>query len=199
MKRQIVQNNSRSSTPVTTSPKNGTRVSVTITYLEQSERPVLATPPRPRTKVALLRAEKPPIHFYRYLYRLVGDPYNWVSRRRMSDEDLAAIIHDPSVYIYILYVEGVPAGMAEVDARNNDDHELKFFGLAPDRIGGGFGRYFLTNVIDLAWSHEPKRLLLETCTLDHPAALPLYQKFGFQVIDRREGAVELMSQPEIPH
>ncbi|GJL94582.1 MAG: N-acetyltransferase [Hyphococcus sp.] len=194
-----MQNNSPSSKQNNTPPKNGERVNVTITYLEQSERPVLPTPPRPRSKVAILRAEKPPIHFYRYLYRLVGDPYNWVSRRRMSDESLAAIIHDPSVYVYVLYVNGAPGGIAEVDARNKDAHEIKFFGLAPDQIGGGLGRYFLTNVIDLAWSHGAHRVQLETCTLDHPAALPLYQKFGFRVIDRREGVVELMSQPQNPH
>ncbi len=172
------------------------RVDVTITYLEQTARPAMAPPPRPGRKMAFMRAEHPPVHFYRYLYRLIGDPYNWVSRRRLSDEDLEIIIHDPQVYLYVLYVDGVPAGMAEIDARKRDIHELKFFGLAPDYVGLGFGRYFLANVIDLAWAHEPEVLRLETCSLDHPAALALYQKMGFEVIDRREGVVELMESDE---
>lgn len=170
------------------------QVEVTITYLEQRERPVIAAPPpssvRARKKLALLRAEKPPVHFYRYLYDLVGAPYNWVSRRRMSDKELASIIHDDDVYLYVLYADGVPAGMAEVDARASGRHELKFFGLAPDFIGAGLGRYFLANVLDLIWARAPGRVRLETCSLDHPAALPLYQKFGFSVIDRRKGFVE---------
>lgn len=178
--------------------KKGERVEVTITYLEQTERPVLPTPTRPSRKVALLRAEHPPVHFYRYLYRLVGDPYHWVSRRRMDDAELAEIIQDPSVYIYVLYVDGVPGGFAEIDACDEAIHEIKFFGLAPEFVNAGLGRYFLTNVIDLAWSHGPERLRLETCSLDHPAALPLYQKFGFQVYDRRKGVVELMDQPAAP-
>lgn len=172
--------------------KDGKRVEVTITYLEQAERPVLPAPQQPKARLAILRAENPPVHYYRYLYRLVGDPYNWVSRRRVDDETLKKIIHDPSVYIYVLYVDGVPGGFAEIDARGGNVHEIKFFGLAPDFIGRGVGRYFLTNVIDLAWSHGPKRLRLETCSLDHPAALPLYQRMGFVVTDRRQGVVELM-------
>ena len=168
------------------------RLDVTITYLEQTERPVLPTPVSPRRKTAFLRAERPPLHFYRYLYRLIGDPYHWVSRRRLDDETLAEIIHDDRVYMYVLYVDGSPAGMAEIDTRNSDGHELKFFGLAPDFHGQGLGRFFLTSVIDAAWTLEPARLRLETCSLDHPAALPLYQKFGFEVFGRRKGVIELI-------
>jgi len=176
--------------------ETGNRVDVTITYLEQTERPNLPQPIRPpRLKIALLRAEHAPVHFYRYLYRLVGDPYHWVSRRRMDDAQIAEIIHHSDVYLYVLYVDGAPAGMAEIDEREPEASELKFFGLTPDFTGRGLGCYFFTNILDLAWSHAPKKLRLETCSLDHPAALPLYQKSGFTVFDRRQGVVELMDQP----
>ena len=144
-----------------------------------------------------LRVENPPVHFYRYLYDLVGAPWNWISRRKLKDEELAAIINDPNVYFYVLYVDGAPGGMAEIDARKQDIHELKFFGLAPDFTGCGLGRFFPTNVLDLAWAHGPKTLRLETCTLDHPAALPLYQKFGFSVIARRTGIVEKLKRENL--
>jgi GNAT superfamily N-acetyltransferase len=177
--------------PLSLTPEND-RIPVTITYLEQASRPVLGPAPAlgDRMRLALMRVTKPPVHFYRYLYDLVGARYNWVSRRKLTDEQLAAIICDDDVYLYVLYSGGAPAGMAEIDARDPDVHELKFFGLAPDFTGRGLGRYFLTHVIDLAWSRAPERLRLETCTLDHPAALPLYQKMGFSVIDRRSGFVE---------
>ncbi len=176
--------------PLSLTPVGNDRIEVTITYLEQSERPVLPKPVAPARKTALLRVEGPPVHFYRYLYELVGAPYNWISRRKLSDDELMEIIHHQENYLYVLYVGGAPAGMAEVDARTGDEHELKFFGLAPDFVGGGLGRFFLTNIIDLAWSRAPRKLKLETCTLDHPAALPFYQKMGFAVVDRRSGIVE---------
>ncbi|WP_165793732.1 GNAT family N-acetyltransferase [Hyphococcus luteus] len=186
--------------PLSLTPERQDRIAVTITYLELTARTPLPplSPPGQKMKLALMRAENPPVHFYRYLYDLVGAPYNWVSRRKIGDEELAAIIQDEDVYLYVLYAGGVPAGMAEIDARDRRVHELKFFGLTPDFTGRGLGRYFLANVIDLAWSHGPETLRLETCTLDHPAALPLYQRLGFSVIDRRSGYVERYNPENSP-
>ncbi|MEL6112151.1 MAG: GNAT family N-acetyltransferase [Pseudomonadota bacterium] len=175
---------------------------VTVTYLEQCERPVLPTISVPGdVKIALLRAQAMPVHFYRYLYDLVGRPYNWVSRTLISDRALKEIIHHNRVFIYVLYVGGVPAGFAEIDARHPKVPEIKFFGLAPDFVGQKLGPFFLTQIIDLAWtcgasdagsskkeisaSTGPTRVRLETCTFDHPAALPLYQKFGFRPLRQR--------------
>jgi len=176
--------------PLSDNPSESDKLEVTITDLEQDARPHFVHPPAPRRKTALMRVEKCPTHFYRYLYDRVGAPYNWISRRKLSDDELAALIQHEDVYLYVLYVDGAPMGMAEIDARKRNIHELKFFGLAPEVTGCGFGRYFLTNILDLAWSREPQKLRLETCSLDHPAALPLYQKLGFRVTDRRKGLVE---------
>ncbi|MGF1544873.1 MAG: GNAT family N-acetyltransferase [Parvularculaceae bacterium] len=170
----------------------GRKIDVTITYLEQRVRPHLPDARPPEGRFAILRAVDPPVHYYRYLYALVGDPHHWVSRKRLGDEELAAIIQHPDVRVYVLYADGVPAGFTEIDARESDDVEIKFFGLAPDFAGRGLGRYFLTHAIELAWSLGPARVRLETCTLDHPSALPLYQKLGFSVFDQRKGSVELL-------
>lgn len=172
----------------------GKRVDVTITYLEQRSRPAAPQAARPPGTCAILRAQNPPVHFYRYLYAIVGEPWKWVSRKRVNDQDLALILGDPSVHIYVLYRDGAPAGFAEVDFRDRKTAEIRFFGLAPDFIGQRLGRYFLSNVVDLAWALAPERVRLETCTLDHPAALPLYQKMGFSVYDQRKGVVELMEE-----
>ena len=90
----------------------------------------------------------------------------------------------PRLSLYALYVDGDPVGMAELDAPDREATELRFFGLAPERIGQGFGRYFLANILDIAWAAGPAKIRLETCTFDHPAALPLYQKLGFVVYDQ---------------
>lgn len=168
------------------------KLDVTITYLEQSDRPRMPPFACPPGKVAIMRLEAPTVSFYRFLYRLVGDPYFWVSRRRLGDDELAKIIRDDKVHVLALYVGGVPGGMAELDFRDREAAELKFFGVAPDFQGRGFGRYFLSHALDYAWSLAPRRLRLETCTLDHPAALPLYQKLGFSVFDQQSGQVELI-------
>jgi GNAT superfamily N-acetyltransferase len=59
--------------------------------------------------------------------------------------------------------------------------ELVQFGLTPEFIGQGLGKFFLQWAIDRAWGYGPRRLWLHTCTLDHPAALPNYLKAGFRI------------------
>lgn len=170
----------------------GRALDVTITYLRQTARPLYTPPPRPNRKLAIIRAENPPVHFYRYIYDLIGARWHWVSRKKLSDAELEEIIRRPDVFLYILHVDGVPAGMAEIDAGGLPQIvDIRFFGLAPDFIGQGLSRFFLANAVDLAWSHNPLEVRIETCTLDHPAALALYQKFGFDVFDQKKGRVEI--------
>ena len=163
---------------------------ITITHLEMLEDPHLVAPIPPHSQIALIRADDPPVHFYKYLYTTVGADYIWVNRLKMSDEDLCEIIHDPAVELYVLYVNGCPAGFAELDFRKMPEVELAFMGLTPETIGQGFGRYLLTQAISLAWLHAPKRLFVQTCTLDHPRALGLYQRCGFVPFAQEQAQLE---------
>jgi GNAT superfamily N-acetyltransferase len=159
------------------------KLAVTVTYLEMIGAPKRVPRPAPARKLALLRAEKIPIHFYRYLYNTVGEPWLWYERREMNDEALGLIVQDPGVDIYVLYLEGAPAGYAELDRRaqktQENEIEIAYFGLVPDVIGQGLGTYLLDWTIDTAWNHRPRRLWINTCNLDHPRALQTYQKAGF--------------------
>jgi GNAT superfamily N-acetyltransferase len=109
----------------------------------------------------------------------VGSNYDWTSRKKLSDAELAAIVHDPKVEIHVLFVDGVPAGFVELDRRVEGEIEITQFGLMPEFIGQGLGKHFLQWAIDKAWSYRPRRLWLHTCTTDHRAALPNYLKAGF--------------------
>lgn len=165
-------------------------LSCTVTSLEMTARPRVPAHPTPHgTHTALLRAHRPTVAFYRFLYDTVGEPWLWYERREMDDDTLAAIVRNDRVEIYVLYVGGVPAGYVELDRRQEPDIELAYFGLIPEFIGRGLGRYLLTAAIDIAWSYEPKRLWVHTNTLDHPGALPLYQRAGFKPFRREEKLV----------
>ena len=159
-------------------------VPVKVTYL-QMLRPAEHNTQPPPEDVEINRAEKPTTEFYRFLYSSVGQGYGWVDRQLTSDEDLSKIIHDDLVEIHVLYVNGSPAGYAELDRRIEDEVELAYFGVMPEFAGKGLGRYLLDWTIAKAWSYGPKRLWLHTCRLDHPAALPLYLKAGFEAFDER--------------
>lgn len=164
------------------------RFDVTVTFLEMAARPAQALPHPPAgLKLSLLRAEHPPLHFYRYLYDAVGRDWYWIERKRLTDERLAEIVQDPEVHLYLLLLAGVPAGFAEIDFRRLPEQAaLAYFGLMPEAVGRGLGRYFLQWSIDLAWSRGPEKLILNTCDLDHPGALPLYQKCGFVPVAQKQ-------------
>lgn len=150
----------------------------TVTFLEMTE-PRLQHVPAPALKLMLMRAEKPTLGFYRYLYDAVGAPYHWLDRKRMPDAELLAAIHADTTAIWVLYVAGAPAGYFEVDTANPDEAVLAYFGVIPAYHGKGLGKWLLNEAIRALWEGKPRRVLVETCTLDGPAALPLYQKLGF--------------------
>ena len=157
---------------------------VTVYYLEMHAPPDRDVPP-PRDGLQVLHARNPPVPYYRFLYDAVGRDYRWLSKRKLSDEQLVEIIHDPQIEIHVLHVDGCPAGFAEFDRRQPDEVEMVQFGLTRDYIGQGLGKWFLQWTIGQAFSYHPERFWLHTCTLDHAAALPNYTKAGF-VLYREE-------------
>ena len=167
------------------------RIPMTVTFLEMNARPTALPPPQPRGKVALLRCEKPPVHFYRYLYDTIGADYFWVDRKRLTPDKLAEVIQDPLNLLYVLYADGSPAGMAELDLHKEGVANISYFGLMPEVIGRRLGYFFFYHTCTNAWAHPIQRLTINTCTLDHPRALPLYQRLGFTAYAREERFVEL--------
>lgn len=174
---------------------DGAFVETTVTYLEMTAPPQRRSTMAPVGKLAILRAEHPTVSFYRYLYNTIGEAWTWTDRRQLDDEALRAIIHAPLVEIYVLYVAGVPAGYVELDRRREDNVELAYFGMVPEFMGRGLGSYFLDWGIWAAWAHEPARVWVNTCTLDHPRALPLYQRAGFVAYKQQVEMVATLDAP----
>lgn len=168
------------------------RIDVTVTFLEM-EAPPARYPPLPYGRqIALLRTKNIPLHFYRYLTDRVGRKWHWVNVLRLSDEELAATLHREDRDIRVLYLDGAPAGFFDVRPHLPETAELAYFGMMEHAMGQGLGRWFLGAAIEACWSHQPRRISVQTCTLDHPAALPLYQKLGFQPVAQKSEVVRPM-------
>ena len=161
-------------------PQSDGTLQVTITYLQMTRGPVTALR-RPRLDdLAILRVRKPTVPFYRFLYNQVGGPWLWYERRALTDDALAAILGDSKVHVYVLYRDGEPAGYVELDYRVDDEVELAYFGLFPGQIGQGLGPWLLGWAVETAWVDSPTRLIVNTCNLDHPKAIIVYQQAGFR-------------------
>ena len=86
------------------------KLSTVITFLEMRERPQRPlSPPPPRLKLALLRAENVTVSYSRYLYDAVGRKWWWFERKQLSDDRLAALVRHERFETYVLYVAGTPA------------------------------------------------------------------------------------------
>jgi GNAT superfamily N-acetyltransferase len=127
----------------------------------------------------------PELSHYRWMFNTVGQPWNWYSRNEVTDLELSKIIHDPRIEVFQLLQGDRLVGFAELDRRQSTEVELKFFGLFPAWTGCGLGRRLLTLVLNQAWSTNPSRVWLHTCSDDHPAALKLYLSAGFQIFDQQ--------------
>ncbi|TIS33930.1 GNAT family N-acetyltransferase [Mesorhizobium sp.] len=130
----------------------------------------------------LLHLRHPPLHFYRYLVDRIGRKWHWQDYLCLSDADLTARIHGPQRDMRLLMIEGAPAGFFDLDRRDKETVEVVYFGLMEHVAGRGFGRWLFSEAMAAAFSADARRIVLKTCSLDHPAALAIYQKAGFQIV-----------------
>ena len=156
-----------------------TRVAVTVTFLrldQAAEAPVAPLPAEAR----LVQVSACTVPFYRYLYGTVGAPYVWWLRRSLDDATLAGILGDSHVSVHVLYAGGEPAGFFELDRRSSPTVNLSYFGLMPHATGRRMGRAFLHAAIATARGAGARAITVNTCTADHPRALPGYLAAGFR-------------------
>ncbi len=155
------------------------QVGAVVTYLEMTERPK----PRlvPEAPLRLVRWPNPSPGKYRMLFERVGGPWLWYSRLAMSDAELKAIMAEVHA---VIDRRGVEVGLIELDFREPGDCLIRFLGLVPELAGKGLGRWLFAQTLALAWRPEVRRVHVNTCTLDHPAALPSYLRAGFRPYKR---------------
>jgi GNAT superfamily N-acetyltransferase len=169
------------------------KLAAIVTSLEMFAPPA-ARPGPPNGGLSLQHVAKPDLAWFRALFRRVGEDWIWVSRLKMADAELAAIIHDPAVEVHVLKSGATEAGLLELDFRIADECELSFFGLTGDFVGTGAGRWLMNHAIARAWSRPIRRFWVHTCTFDHQDAPAFYVRSGFRAYRRQ---IELMDDPRL--
>ncbi len=152
---------------------------IVTTYLEMTSRDQLVPKRCDDPRFRVLQATVPQGQLNRFLYILVGQPWSWTDRLKWSDAEWEAYAAQTAVRTFVGYWEGSPAGYFEL--RGTDEIEIAYFGLAPKFIGRGLGGPLLTAALEHAWSCQPRRVWVHTCTADHPAALQNYEARGLRI------------------
>lgn len=158
------------------------RVGVVVTFLRMDQPPPLPAPPLP-PGFAVHPEPRCSLATYRRLYAGVGAAYVWWLRRMTPDAQLAALLASPSTSVFILHdPEGREAGFYELDSSAWPEVNLSYFGLMPQAVGHGLGLAFLRHAVDTVWGTGARGMTVNTCTADHPRALPTYLKAGFRPV-----------------
>ena len=169
-------------------------VHVRRTHLALPERAAFRAPAAPAPAGARVERIAPcSTATYRALYAAVGAAWHWHDRDAWPDARLRAHLDDPRVQVWGLRAPDVPreacadgwAGYFELVAHDDAAVEIQYFGLVPGAIGHGLGGFLLERAVDAAWAMGGERVVLNTCTLDAPQALPNYLARGF-VFEREE-------------
>lgn len=164
------------------SPLPPGHVANVATFLEMRSRPD-TLPQIQADDLSIRRWQAPDLANYRALFKAVGEAWLWQSRLFMADAKLESIFHNPDVEIYRLFRDEAVAGLLELDFTSAGECELSFFGLVPQEIGKGAGRFLMTEAIRCAWARPIRRFWVHTCTFDHPAAIGFYRRSGFTPYD----------------
>src|SRR5688500_19863673 len=145
----------------------------------------MTEPPAPRpipdSPLRLERWPDPDPARYRRLFERVGAPWLWYPRLAMDEAALAAAIAEVHS---VIDPSGDEAGLIELDFRTEGECLIRFLGLVPALAGRGHGRWLFSERLRLAWRGGVERVRVNTCTLDHPAALPAYVRAGFRAYRR---------------
>jgi GNAT superfamily N-acetyltransferase len=168
------------------------KIATVVTHLQMTAPP--ARRDDPPGSWSLRKVDAPALAWYRDLFRRVGENWLWFSRARMSDAELAAIVHAAGIEVYALVVDGRDEGLLELDFREPGQCELVYFGVTSSLIGTGAARFLMNRALERAWSGGVQRVRVHTCTLDHPSALAFYQRSGFIPFRRQ---VEIADDPRL--
>ncbi|GAA4978228.1 GNAT family N-acetyltransferase [Actinoplanes utahensis] len=164
-------------------------VEITKWYLEQDSPGQIRPAREPATAAPIIRAEVPSPELSRYLYTAVGGDWHWTDRLPWTWPQWQDYLDQPGVETWIAYRHGTPAGYIELDGHEPGLVEIAYFGLLPQFTGQGLGGHLLTTGLRHAWSlperhpgHPPvQRVVVDTCSLDGPAALVNYQARGMRL------------------
>lgn len=170
-------------------------VAAVVTYLEM-DAPPPSSAAAPPPGLSLVHVRNPSSEWYLDLFRAIGgQDWLWSSRLELDRCALAAILADAAVEIRVLRDgAGRDLGLLELDFRTPKQCKLAFFGVARAVQGQGVGRWMMQAALARAWAVPMDRVLVNTCTLDHPAALPFYMRSGFRPVARR---VEIGPDPRL--
>jgi GNAT superfamily N-acetyltransferase len=158
---------------------------VVISYLEMLSTSELVPKASPSADFRVAKAGIKNWRLNKFFYAFVGNPWSWTDKQDWSDEAWQNYVESDALTTFIAYHCDTPVGYFEL-RRVSDEVEIAILGLEPNSVGMGFGGHLLSEAIRSSWDLKPNRVVVNTCTLDHPNALNNYLARGMVLYKREE-------------
>lgn len=156
---------------------------ITIYYLEMLSVESHRVKPLPPA-LAVSEACVKQFQVNRMLYELVGEDWEWNDKSGWTRDRWREYAESDNLRTWLAYNQGSIAGFFELKQVDQETNELAYFGLARKFIGKGFGGALLSEAVTEAWRWgSPQRVIVNTCSLDHPNALANYHARGFSIYE----------------
>jgi GNAT superfamily N-acetyltransferase len=168
------------------------KIANVVTFLEMTAPP--AGPKIDRGDLGFRLVPSPDLSWYRALNRRIGEQWLWFNHAVTPDEKLRAQLASPLTEVCTLSQGDALIGLAELNRAVPGEVEIAMFGVVPEAIGTGAGRFMMDEALARGWIPGVKRVWLHTCTFDHPGAIPFYLARGFTPY---KYAIEVSDDPRL--
>ena len=129
------------------------------------------------------------------LYAGVGLPWRWYNRLKWTSEEWVQYFSGQRVKSFIGFSGNRLVGFYELILQENNETEIKLFGIFPSFMGKGLGGLLLSHALKSSFDNGASRVWLHTCSSDSDAALANYLARGFRIF-REEIKFEQVPEKE---
>ena len=155
---------------------------LTTYYLEITDRQAIKAKSLDREKYRVLERTGEGPAFNQCMYRMVGEQWAWHDKRDWNLRQWQAYLTEQGARSWLLADRnGGECGYFELSTARLPEVDILYFGLLPIAIGQDLGNAWLGEALCTAFDIGAKRVKVNTCSLDHPAALKNYQARGMQL------------------
>ena len=121
----------------------------------------------------------------KFFYKNVGKKHHWVDRLIWTDKQWIEYTSDKKVKTYVLKRYEDLAGYFElIIHKDKNEVEIAYLGLLEEYLKKKLGSYLLSSAIKKSFLHNPQRVWVHTCSLDHKNALINYTARGMKIFKK---------------
>ena len=130
-------------------------------------------------------SDKKDPQFCKFLYQKIGEDFHWKDRLAWSLKEWENYLNQSKLKFCVAKVGEDVAGFYEyLNHEDKKEVEITYMGIFKEYFGKKLGGYLLTHALRNSWSHNPERVWVHTCTLDHPNALKNYIARGMNIFKK---------------